>query len=40
MSIVLIVLIAVALVSIGIKVHRKRASGSFFWWSGKDRRNT
>ena len=40
MSIVLIILIVVALLSIGIKVHRQRRTGSFFWWSGKDRRNT
>jgi hypothetical protein len=41
MGIVLIVLIVVvALLSIGIKVHRKRGTGSFFWWSGKDGRNT
>ncbi len=40
MSIILIILIVGALLSIGIKVHRKRRGGSFFWWSGKDRPNT
>ena len=40
MSIFVIVLIVGALISVGIKVHRKRQGGSFFWWSGKDRRDT
>ncbi len=40
MSIAIIVLVVVALLSIGFKVHRKRRTGSFFWWSGKDRPNT
>ena len=35
MSIAIIVLIVVALLSIGIKVI-EASSGSFFWWSGKD----
>ncbi len=40
MGIAIIVLIVVALLSIGIKLHRKRRTGSFFWWSGKDGWNT
>ena len=40
MSIPIIIIVVVALVSIGIKAQRKRQTGSFFWWSGKDRRNT
>ena len=40
MSIPIIIIIVVALVSLGVKVNRKRRSGSFFWWSGKDRPKT
>jgi hypothetical protein len=40
MSIAIIVVIVVALVSIGIKVQRKHRTGSVFWWSGKDGPNT
>jgi len=40
MSIVIIILIVGVLVSIGIKMQRKRRTGSFFWWSGKDGPNT
>jgi hypothetical protein len=40
MGIAIIVLIVVALLSIGIKVQRRRRTGSFFWWSGKDGPNT
>jgi hypothetical protein len=36
MGIAIIALIVVALLSIGFKVQRKRRTGSFFWWSGKD----
>jgi hypothetical protein len=35
MSIVLIILIVGAVLSIGAKVHRMRGEGSFFWWNGK-----
>jgi hypothetical protein len=40
MSITIVVLIIVALLSIGVRVHRMRRGGSFFWWSGKDEPNT
>jgi hypothetical protein len=36
MSIILIVLIVGALVSVGIKVARVRRGGSFLRWGGKD----
>ena len=35
MSIAIVVLIVVALISIGIKVRR----GSFFWWNGKGKKD-
>ncbi len=41
MSIVLIIFIVGAVLSIGVKVHRMRGGGSFFFWNrkGKDGRN-
>ena len=36
MSIAIVILMVVALLSIGVKMYRKRQTGSFFWWSGKD----
>lgn len=35
MSIVLIILIVGAVLSVGAKVHRMRGGGSFFWWNDK-----
>jgi hypothetical protein len=35
MSIVLIILIGGAVLSMGVKVHRMRGGGSFFWWNDK-----
>ena len=35
MSIVLIIVIVGAVCSIGVKMHRMRHGGSFFWWNGK-----
>jgi hypothetical protein len=35
MSIVVIILIVAVVCSIGVKVHRMRGGGSFFWWNGK-----
>ena len=35
MSIVLIIVIVGAVCSVGVKVHRMRGGGSFFWWNGK-----
>jgi hypothetical protein len=35
MSIVLIIFIVGAALSIGVKVHRMRGAGSFFWWNDK-----
>jgi hypothetical protein len=36
MGITIIILIVVALLSIGVKAHRMRRGGPFFWWNSKD----
>jgi hypothetical protein len=36
MSIAIVILIVVALLGIGVEMHRTRQTGSVFWWSGRD----